>query len=231
MSLMSNQNGLTILGEQHQIPFPVSGPSALVDVGWASFDRDTSLDVINGAAPSVSTPAALTFSSGQEMAPTEIFGAPDLRIDEPIDRLIADDLPLTFFVQSTGHLGRRPALPQPCEHPVLELGIAQQSTAFPAPAVGLLFCVGRLIAHLRAAVTIQLTHYSRWRAIHSCRDLADCFPGLAKSGKRTALFKRKLFIALSHSNTLSKKCCTSFVNLGNPVFQCVSQSKSTWMPT
>jgi hypothetical protein len=73
-----------------------------------------------------------------------------------------------------------------------------------------------LIAHLCAAVTFQLTHYSRWRAIHSCRDLAVCFPSLAKSGKRTALFKRKLFIASSHCNTLSKKCCTWFVNLGNP---------------
>src|ERR1700752_1119461 len=123
---MSNQNGLTILGEHHQIPFPVTWLSALADVGRASLDRDTSLNVINGATTSVSAPAALTFPSGQEMAPTEIFGAPDLRIDEPIDRLIADDLPLTFFLQSTGHLGRRPALPQPSENPVLKIGIAQQ---------------------------------------------------------------------------------------------------------
>ncbi len=150
------------------------------------------------------------------MTPAVVLGAPDLSIDEPIDRLIADDLPLVFFVQSTRHLGRRPALAQPSENPVLKIGIAQQSTAFPAPALGLLLCVGRLVAHLSAAVAFELTHYSRWRAIHSCRDLADCFPGLAKSGNRTALFKRKLFIASSHRNTLSKKCCTSFVNLGNP---------------
>ena len=150
------------------------------------------------------------------MTPTEILGAPDLGIDKPIDRLIADDLASVFFLQSTGHLGRRPALPQPGENLFLKIGIAQQSTAFPATALGLLVGVGRLIANLRAAVAFKLTHYSRWRAIHSCRDLADCFPGLAKSGKCTALFKRKLFIVLSHSNTLSNKCCTWFVNLGYP---------------
>jgi hypothetical protein len=74
-----------------------------------------------------------------------------------------------------------------------------------------------LIAQLSAAVALELTGYSRWRAIHSCRDLADCFPGLAKLGKRAPLFKRKLFIVSSYCNTLYKKCCTLFVNLGSPL--------------
>jgi hypothetical protein len=39
---------------------------------------------------------------------------------------------------------------------------------------------------------------------------------LAKSGKRAAFFKRKLFIASSHCNTLYTRCCTWFVNLGYP---------------
>ena len=119
-------------------------------------------------------------------------------------------------IYSTRHLGRRPALLKPTENLFLQIGITQQSTPFPASAVGLLLSVGRLVAHLSARVAFKLAHYSRWRAIHSCRDLADCFPGLAKSGKRTAFFKRKLFIALSHGNTLSNKCCTWFVNLGDP---------------
>ncbi len=46
---MSNQNGLTVLGKQHQIPFPVTWLSALVDVGRAPLDGDTPLDVINRA--------------------------------------------------------------------------------------------------------------------------------------------------------------------------------------
>ena len=211
---MSNQNGLTVLGKQHQISFPMAWLSAFVDVGWALLDRYTPLDVIDGAAASVSTPPSLTFSPGQVVPPTKIVGAPDLSIDEPIDRLIADDRTLLFFLQSTAYLGRRPALFQPFEHLSLKIRIAQQSTALPATALSLLLCVGRLITHLPAAVALKFTRYSRWRAIHSCRDLADCLPGLAKSGKCTALFKRKLFIASSHCNTLSKKCCTSFVNLG-----------------
>src|SRR4249919_1828367 len=217
---MSNQNSLTILGKQHQIPFPVTRLSALVDVGRALLDGDTSLDVINGTAPFASAPPALAFPSRQVVTPTKIVGAPDLSIDEPVDRLIADDLPFAFFLESARHLGWRPALLKPRENFVLKVGLAQQSRAFPAPALSLLVGVGRLIAHLRAAVAFKLAHYSRWRAIHSCRDLADCFPGLAKSGKRTALFNRKLFILLSHGNTLRNKCCTWFVNLGNPGFNC-----------
>ena len=65
---------------------------------------------------------------------------------------------------------------------------------------------------------------ARWRAIHSCRDLADCFPGLAMPGNGATLFQRKLSIVLSHRNTLYKKCCTSFVNLGNPGWVLVVRS-------
>src|SRR5207249_11596058 len=72
--------------------------------------------------------------------------------------------------------------------------------------------------HFSATVAFEFTRYSRWRAIHSCRDFADCFPGLAIPGNRATLFQRKLFIFLSHRNTLYKRCCTSFVNLGNPAF-------------
>src|SRR5215207_1535240 len=129
---------------------------------------------------------------------------------------MADDLAFAFLFESAGHLGRRPALCKPGENLFLQITIAQQSSALPAPALGLLIGVGRLIANLRAAVALKLAHYGRWRAIHSCRDLADCFPGMAKSGNCTALFKRKLFIVLSHGNTLSNKCCTWFVNLGHP---------------
>src|SRR5512139_2287416 len=215
-SLMSHQNGLTVLGKQHQVSFPVTWLSALVDVGRALLDGDSSLDMINGTAALRSAPATFAFAAGQVVPPAEVVGAPDLSIDEPVDRLIADDLAFAFLFESTGHLGRRPALHEPGENLLLQIGIAQQSTAFPAPALGLLICIGRLVAYLRALVAFELTHYSRWRAIHSCRDLADCFPGLAKSGKGAAFFKRKLFIVLSHSNTLPHKCCTWFVNLGNP---------------
>ena len=63
---MSNQKGLAVLGKQHQIGFPVTRLSALVDVGRALIDGDTSLDVIDRTAPFASPPAALAFSPGQE---------------------------------------------------------------------------------------------------------------------------------------------------------------------
>src|SRR5207245_1515063 len=93
------------------------------------------------------------------------------------------------------------------------LDAISQAAAFaspPATAFSLLFSIDRLIAHFSATVAFEFTRYSRWRAIHSCRDFADCFPGLAIPGNRATLFQRKLFIFLSHRNTLYKKCCTSF---------------------
>src|ERR1041384_7237785 len=224
---MSDQNGLTVLGKQHQITFPMAGLSAFVDVGWAPLDRDTPLDVIDRTPASVTVPPSFTFSPGQVVPPTKIVGAPDLGVDEPIDRLIAEDrTAVVLSPQSTAYLGWRPAVSQSLEHLLLQLRFTQQATSPPTTALRLLLRVGRLVAHLSATVTSKLSHYSRWRAIHSCRDLADCLPGLAKSAKCTALFKRKLFIASSHRNTLSKKCCTSFVNLGNPG-RC---EEKTWMP-
>jgi hypothetical protein len=40
-----------------------------------------------------------------------------------------------------------------------------------------------------------------------------CLPNSMKKLKR---LQQKLLILLSHCNTLYKRCCTSFVNLGNP---------------
>jgi hypothetical protein len=194
----------------------MTGLSSLVDVSWPPIDRYSILDMIHGATAFVSTPTPLALAPGKVMAPAVVLGAADLRVDKPIDRFITDQCASVFLFQASGNLSRRPTLCQSFEHCLLKIGLTQQSTTSPATAFSLLLGVGRLIAQLSAAVALELTGYSRWRAIHSCRDLADCFPGLAKLGKRAALFKRKLFIVLSHCNTLYKKCCTSFVNLGHP---------------
>ena len=215
---MSNQNCLTILGKQHQVRFPMAGLTSLVDVGRAPIDRYSLLDTVDDLAASASTPTALSFCSRKIMAPAVVLGSTDLRVDKPIDRFVADDRTSFFLVQPSGNLGGRPTILKPFENLFLKRRPTQQSTASPAATFGLLLCVGRLIANLSATVALKFSRYSRWRAIHSCRDLAHCFPGLVKSGKCTALFKRKLFIASSHCNTLYRKCCTWFVNLGNPVF-------------
>src|SRR5437773_5587176 len=128
----------------------------------------------------------------------------------------SDDRTSVLSLQSASDLGRRPALSQPLQDLGLKRRLTKQSASPPATAFSLLFSIDRLIAHFSATVAFEFTRYSRWRAIHSCRDFADCFPGLAIPGNRATLFQRKLFIFLSHRNTLYKRCCTSFVNLGYP---------------
>src|SRR6185436_13822274 len=199
---MSNQNGLTVLGKQHQISFPMARLAAFVDVGGPSLDGHTALDVIERTATFASPPTALSFCTGKVVPPAIVLGASNLSVDKSIDGLMADDLTSLFLLQSARHLGRGPTLSQPFENQRLQRRITNQSAPFPATAFCLLLSVSRLIAHLRAAVAFKLASYGRWRAIHSCRDLADCFPGLAMPGNRATLFQRKLSIVLSHRNTL-----------------------------
>ena len=213
---MSDQDSLTILGKQHQVRFPMTRLSSLVNVGWAPIDRHSVVDMIHRATAFMPAPAALALAPWKVMAPAVVLGAADLGVDKSVDRFITDHRPSGFLSQASGNLSRRPTLCQSFKHRLLKIALTQQPTSPPMSAFSLLLGVCRLITHLVATVTFKLARYSRWRAIHSCRDLADCFPGLAKSGKRTALFKRKLFIASSHCNTLYKKCCTWSVNLRNP---------------
>ena len=100
-SFMSDQNSLTILSKQHQIPFPMTCLAPLVDVGRAPIDGHSVLDMIHRATAFVSTPTALAFSTGQIVPPAEVLGAADLRIDKPIDRLIADHRTSLFLLQSS----------------------------------------------------------------------------------------------------------------------------------
>src|SRR5215831_2711391 len=223
---MSDQNRVTILGKKHQVSFPVARLAPLVDVGPAPIDSHASLDTIHHLAASAAMPTALSFSSGKIMPPTVVFGSADLRINKSIDRFIADHGASVFLFQPPSHLSRRPTSSQRCQHRLLKIGSTQQPTSTPMAAFRLLLGIGWLITYLRATVTPKLTRYSRWRAIQSCRDLADCFPGLAFPGNRATLFQRKLSISLSHRNTLYTRCCTWFVNLGNPVFLIPARPRS-----
>ena len=194
---MSNQNSLAILGKEHQVRFPMAWLTAFVDVGRAPIDSNAPLDAVDDLAASASTPTALSFCSRKIMAPAVVFGSTNLGINKPIDRFVADDLTSFSLAQLSSDLGGRLTILKPFENLFLKRRPTQQSTALPAATFGLLLCVGRLIANLGPTVALKFSRYCRWREIHSCRDLAHCFPGLLKSGKCTALSKRKLFIASS----------------------------------
>jgi hypothetical protein len=49
---MSNKKSLTVLGKQHQIPFPVTWLSALVDVGRALIDGNNAFSVQHSSSES-----------------------------------------------------------------------------------------------------------------------------------------------------------------------------------
>src|SRR5258705_11457929 len=188
-SFMSDEHCLTVLGKQHQIPFPVTGLSSLVDVGRAPIDGHSVLNMIHRTAAFMSAPTTLALAPRKIAPPTIVLSAADLRVDKPIDRFIADHRASLFLFQSSGNLSWRPTLCQAFEHCLLKIRLTQQPTSSPTPPFSLLLGVGRLIAHFSATVALKLTRYSRWRAIHSCRDLADCFPGLAIPGNRATLFQ------------------------------------------
>src|SRR6202040_2365753 len=168
-----------------------------------------------GGTSSLCAPASLVFGPGQIVAPGAVIGAADLGVDEAVDGLVADGDRFLLALEPAGNLLGRPTALQTAENEVAQLGIALQARALPAAGSGLFLGISGLIADLAAMVTLQLTRHARWRAIQSCRDLADRLAGLAKTGNRAALFKRDLVIMLAHRNTLVW-CCTSFVSLGGP---------------
>src|ERR1700704_5660597 len=202
-------------GEEHEVGFPVSEGAPTVDGGGPQGDGNTAFDEIVGRALVASLRAALVLGSGQVVAPGAIVGAPDLGVDEAVDALMADGGSSLLLLEPAGDLLGRPAARQAVEHEGAQRGIAFQARALPAAAACLLLGVGRLVADLAAAVALQLARQARWRAIQSCRDLADRLAGLVKLGNRAPLFEREVTIVFAHRNTLSW-CCTSFVNSGGP---------------
>src|SRR6266700_449205 len=152
---------------------PVSEGAPTVDGGGPQSDGNTAFDEIAGRALAASLPAALVLGSGQVVAPGAIVGAPDLGVDEAVDALMADGGSSLLLLEPAGDLLGRPAARQAVDHEGAQRGIAFQARALPATAACLLLGVGRLVADLAAAVALQLARQARWRAIQSCRDLAD----------------------------------------------------------
>jgi hypothetical protein len=75
-----------------------------------------------------------------------------------------------------------------------------QARAVPAPGKSLLVGISRLVADLCPGVPLQLASDCRWRAIHSCRDLADRLPSFAKLGNRASLVEAELAVMFTHGN-------------------------------
>ena len=186
---MSDQNSLTILSKEHQIPFPVTCLAPLVDVGRAPIDGHSVLDMIHRATAFVSTPTPLAFSTGQIVPPAVVLGAADLRVDKPIDRLMADHRTSLFLLQSSGNLSWRPTLSQTLEHLFLKIRLTQQPTSPPTTALSLLLSVRRLITDL-----VPLLRLSSRAMVDGARSIAAAiwrivFPAWRCRAMRATLFQ------------------------------------------
>jgi len=211
-ALLRHQDGLAGSSEQHEIGLPMPEGVSELDLGRAQSDGNTAFDqAVRGTTGAAA--ASFVLGSGQVQAPRTVVGSADLIIDEAIDALMTDAGRGLGAVQPTGDLLGRPAAAEAIQHEVAQLGIAFQARALPAPGGGLLLRIDRFVADLRTAIALQLARDARWRAIQSCRDLAERMTGLVKLGNLAALFQAELAVVVSHGNTLSW-CCTSFVNSG-----------------
>src|SRR6202007_286591 len=88
-SLVQDQDGLAVAGEEHEVGFPVPGLAAVAGGLGAPGDADAVLDQQGGAAALLAAPPAAGLGSGQIVAPVAVVGALHLGVDEPVDGLYA----------------------------------------------------------------------------------------------------------------------------------------------
>jgi hypothetical protein len=119
-ALMENQDGLTILGEEHEIGFPMAGLGSVVGLRGAIMNRHAVLEVLNGTASAKAQAATPMFATRQEAVPVILLGG--AMIDETIDRFVGDHGVAVGATESTGNLLRGPAQQQVLAHGGLELG-------------------------------------------------------------------------------------------------------------
>src|SRR5260370_906564 len=149
---------------------------------------------------------AFVLGSGRGVSPGVVVGAADLGVDEAVDGFVADGCRGLLLMEPAGDLLGRPAALQAAQSEATQLGITFQRRARPAAGGGLFLGVVRLVADVSAMVALQLTRDARWRAIQSCRDLAERFAGFAKLGPRAALVEGEVVLKIAHSHTLVLSC-------------------------
>ena len=203
LPFVRDEDGLAWGSEHHEIGFPVAEGCAVLDGLGPQIDGNTALDEVVARAPTVCGGASFGAALGQIVAPRSVVGAADLGIDEAVDALMADRRGGVLLAQAAGDLLGRPAEPKLAKHQPAQPGVALQARACPAPGAGLFVGITRPVADLCTAVALQLARDCRWRAIQSCRDLADRLPSFAKLGNRASLVEAELAIMSTHGNTFN----------------------------
>jgi len=232
-AFVHGKDGLAVFCEHHEVGFPVPWRLPIAGFGGSLRDGDTAFDEGRRAAAAGASPSAFAFGAREIEPPAIVLGAGDLGVDEAVDGLVADDRSAGLALETASDLLGRPAAGETFKDGAAQVGLAFEARALPAPRPRLLVGERRLIADFAATVALKLASDRRWRAIQSCRDLPDRAPIALKSGNLTPILQRQLDIPPRHGNTSLKRCCTSFVNLGNLVhFAAMVRSPPTrtWPP-
>ncbi len=151
----------------------MAGGLPIRDGGGSLGPRAAQGDEGGGAAAFKGPAAPFGFGPGQIMAPGIRGVAGHLGIDEPVDGLVGEARSLLLHGQATRHLLGGPAMLEARQDCRPELGVSVEFRALPAPCPRLLVGIARLIALGDGPITFQLSSNARWRAIQSCRDLAE----------------------------------------------------------
>ncbi len=173
VALMEGQNDLAVEAEQHQVGLPVAGGLAGGDgrgplsPGAARGDEGGGAPAFGGAAP------ALGFGVRQIVPPRVRGVAAQLGRDEAGDGFVGEDRAVLLHRQAAGHLLGRPAVLEARQHRRPEFGVAVESRARPAAGAGLVVGIAGAIALGGRRIAGQLASQARWRAIQSCRNLAE----------------------------------------------------------
>ena len=173
VALMEGQDGLAVDPEQHQIGLPMARGTAIRDRRRPLRQRAAQSDKGRRAAPLVATAPAFGFGLRQIVAPGVLCFAGHLRIDEAVDGLVGDDRSVLLPSEAAGHLLGGPAVLELRQDRGAERAVAVELGALPAARPGLLVGIAWAVALGGGPIAVQLPSHSRWRAIQSCRDLAD----------------------------------------------------------
>jgi hypothetical protein len=108
-SLVKSEDRLTVGAEEHEVGFPMAGLGAIGDAGWPQRNRNAVFNVIGRTSAFTTAEAAFAFAARQIEAPGIVLGAGDLRGDEAVDGLMADDDAAMLAREAPRDLLGRPA--------------------------------------------------------------------------------------------------------------------------
>ena len=172
VAFLEDQEGLTSVAEEHQIGLPVAWKGAVIS-RWGTLGEGLAQeDIGNGVTPAATaTPFGL--APCQEPEPGVVLGAIALGMDEAVDGLVGYEGAASFQCQATGDLLGRPASTQSGEDGCSQSWVPVQPGAPPTTGPSLLMSIAWLISLGIGGVALQLSSNRRWRAIQTCRDLAE----------------------------------------------------------